>query len=45
MKIFEIQNNDSDYSTNLIVDSNTMEGPDANVFDPWKFSFNPRNNS
>lgn len=47
IKIYDIQNNNSELQADLIVDSNAMapaEGESAEP-DPWKFCFNPRNNS
>ena len=46
IKIFDIQNSDAGLQATLLVDSNAMDRPaDSIDIDPWKFCFNPRDNS
>ena len=50
IKIYDVNQSDSILEGSLLVDSNAMEGPAGDMqeslaLDPWKFCFNPRNNS
>lgn len=49
IKIYDINQSDSKIEASLLVDSNSMQSPadmpDSLPLDPWKFCFNPRNNS